>query len=343
MPTEIIGHDTKNEIIVGHDDSDKHIAFGGAIKSISKNRIGGYLVQFTDADNKDLDGEYFTKDTNFDLDNHPLVGKPVLFHHGMTKQIGIKTYGKFDKAVIDEHGVYVEADITTINGIFDKAKEFGEIIKKEHLQYLAYLSEIYQYRDKGFLSWSSGALPQSVIVGGDGHIKQWVFIEGSETHTPANPSGTKIFNLKSITSNIPDLSIEPTAKESHGNTLDDLPSDVKNITNVVSELSVNHQLLKESIMSNTKMSDEHMATLRERLREVLDMLSEYDMDADKMEEEVLENVESKMDDEEDMKSFDFGAVIDDAIMKAFQRRDEKAKRDNKFKKLAEQRKNEMGS
>ena len=38
---------------------------GDSVKAISENRVGGYLVRFTNADDTDLHGEYFDKETDF--------------------------------------------------------------------------------------------------------------------------------------------------------------------------------------------------------------------------------------------------------------------------------------
>jgi hypothetical protein len=56
-------------------------AIGSAIKGLENNRVSGYLVRFTDNTDPDLHGEYFDKRTNFWLQEHPLIGKPIMIDH----------------------------------------------------------------------------------------------------------------------------------------------------------------------------------------------------------------------------------------------------------------------
>ena len=48
-----------------------------AVKALGGGRVGGYLIRFTNKHNPDLQGDYFTSDT--DLGKHGQL--PVLYHH----------------------------------------------------------------------------------------------------------------------------------------------------------------------------------------------------------------------------------------------------------------------
>ena len=90
------------------------VAFGGTIKALDDDgRVGGYLVAFGGPEDKDLQGEYFTKDTDFHLEDYPVVGERVLYHHGLDPQIGVKAIGKITDMRMDDVGIWVEAQIPT--------------------------------------------------------------------------------------------------------------------------------------------------------------------------------------------------------------------------------------
>ena len=84
------------------------IAFGGEIKALDGNRVGGYLVRFTDADNPDLTGDYFTKDTDFDIEDGQSM--TVYYHHGQNKTLGNRKLGR-GKLRLDDVGVWIEAEL----------------------------------------------------------------------------------------------------------------------------------------------------------------------------------------------------------------------------------------
>lgn len=152
----------------------RRIAIGGTIKAIEAeghSSVEGYLVYFTDAREKDLHDQYFDAQTDYVVSPMKLVGNPVLYQHGLDEVIGVKDIGALSDVKMDEVGIWVQAQLDLHDeyqrGIFNLAK-------------------------KGVLSWSSGALPQSVEVEDNGHIKRWRIIEGSLTPTPAMPLRTVI-------------------------------------------------------------------------------------------------------------------------------------------------------
>lgn len=157
--------------------SDMLAAFGGSIKALGDGRIGGYLVAWGDQTDRDLQGDYFTPQTDFVVSDYPIVGEPVMYHHGMDKQIGPRRLTRIAAAKFDDVGIWVEAQMNLRD---------------------AYQRAIYALVERGALDWSSGALPQAVVRERDGHIRRWPIIEGSLTPTPAQPFKTKIVTVKSL-------------------------------------------------------------------------------------------------------------------------------------------------
>ena len=137
-------------------------------------RIGGYLVVWGDATQRDLQGEYFTAKTDVGLDWYDQ--RPVLYHHGLDGNLKAAVIGVMDTLRQDEVGIWAEAQL-------DMHKR--------------YVRAVQRLVDKGVLSWSSGSLPHLVEIAEDGHIKRWPIVEGSLTPSPAEPRHTDVHTLKS--------------------------------------------------------------------------------------------------------------------------------------------------
>lgn len=153
---------------------ERYIAIGGPMKAVMQDdqaTIEGYLIYFTDETEPDLYKEYFDAETDYVNPASKLIGSPVMYHHGLDKVIGVRDIGAFSQSIEDKVGLWVQAQL-------DMHDE--------------YQREIFKLAQKGVLSWSSGALPQSVEVEANGHIKRWKVIEGSLTPTPAMPIRTVI-------------------------------------------------------------------------------------------------------------------------------------------------------
>jgi HK97 family phage major capsid protein len=147
-----------------------------AVKSINaaEGRIGGYLVIWGDSKMRDLQGEYFTKETDFALDWYE--ARPVLYHHGLDGQMKAAVIGRIDSLSVDEIGIWAEAQL-------DMHKRYVQAVQR--------------LVEKGILHWSSGSLGHLVEVESDGHIKRWPLVEGSLTPTPAEPRRTDVQSIKS--------------------------------------------------------------------------------------------------------------------------------------------------
>ena len=137
-------------------------------------RIGGYLITWGEPRQRDIQGEYFTPQTDVGLDWYEQ--RPVLYHHGLDGTLKAAVIGLIDTLRPDEIGLWAEAQL--------------DLHKR-------YVRAVQRLVDQGILSWSSGSLPHLVEVGADGRIKRWPIVEGSLTPTPAEPRLTDVRTLKS--------------------------------------------------------------------------------------------------------------------------------------------------
>ena len=146
------------------------------VKSINaeEGRVGGYLVVWGDASTRDLQGEYFTPETDLALDWYE--ARPMLYHHGLDGNLKAAVIGRIESLHADDVGIWAEAQL-------DMHKR--------------YVRAVQRLVEKGVLHWSSGSLAHLVEVGADGHIKRWHLVEGSLTPTPAEPRRTDVQSLKS--------------------------------------------------------------------------------------------------------------------------------------------------
>ena len=137
-------------------------------------RVGGYMLVWGEADRRDLQGEFFTPQTDVGLDWYEQ--RPVLYHHGLDGALKAAVIGVIDTLRPDDTGLWAEAQL-------DLHKRYVRAVRR--------------LVDLGVLSWSSGSLPHLVDVGEDGRIKCWPIVEGSLTPTPAEPRQTDVQTLKS--------------------------------------------------------------------------------------------------------------------------------------------------
>ena len=120
--------------------------------------LEGYGVMF---DVQDLEGEFFTKETNFYLENFERL--PVLYGHNQKEIRGV--IGKATVEKVDDVGIL-------FNIIIDRASRYKELVKK--------LVEM------GKLGLSSGTAEQFFSKEAN-MIKEWGLVELSLTETPAEP------------------------------------------------------------------------------------------------------------------------------------------------------------
>ncbi len=152
-----------------------------AVKSLSADgsRIGGYLVVWGNAKQRDLQGEYFTPETDLGLEWYEQ--RPVLYHHGLDGSMKASVIGVIDTLKADDTGLWAEAQLD---------------LRQRYVRTVQNLVE------RGILGWSSGSLPHLVEVESDGRIKCWPIVEGSLTPAPAEPRRTDVHTLKSAYSTL---------------------------------------------------------------------------------------------------------------------------------------------
>jgi hypothetical protein len=151
-------------------DTETLIAYGGEVKALGDGKIGGYLVRFTSEDEPDLEGEYFTKDTDFG----EAESAPVHYQHGMDAKIGKRKLGKATHKK-DDFGVWAEAQLN---------------LRDE------YESFIYAMAEKGKMGWSSGTashLVERQPTTKATWIKSWPLgLDDTLTPVPAEPKNEAI-------------------------------------------------------------------------------------------------------------------------------------------------------
>ncbi len=140
----------------------------------AEGRVGGYLVVWGSPQQRDLQGEYFTPETDLGLGWYKQ--RPVLYHHGLDGNLQAAVIGVMDTVKADATGLWAEAQLD---------------VRKR------YVRAVMRLVDKGALGWSSGSLPHLVEVAGNGEIKRWPIVEGSLTTTPAEPRQTDVRTIKS--------------------------------------------------------------------------------------------------------------------------------------------------
>jgi HK97 family phage major capsid protein len=139
-----------------------------------EGRIGGYLIVWGSAQERDLHGEYFTPQTDLALDWYGV--RPVLYHHGLNGGIRTAVIGRMDTLRTDEVGLWAEAQLDL------------------HQRYVRAVQHLVE---QGALHWSSGSLAHLAEVTPDGQIRSWPIVEGSLTPTPAEPRHTDVHTIKS--------------------------------------------------------------------------------------------------------------------------------------------------
>jgi len=141
------------------------------VDGIKSDRLGyvkGYLVRFGDTKTADLEGDYFTKSTDygFPVSKGQRVPLNVYYHHGMDAAVGKKSIGTgFIK--MDDTGLWYEAQL-------DLADEYGSMIAK-----------LCKQGKMGFSSGAAGHLVERKSMGGAAEITRWPIAEASITPTPA--------------------------------------------------------------------------------------------------------------------------------------------------------------
>lgn len=143
----------------------------------SPDTIEGLAIPFGGPAHRDLDGEYFTKDTDLCIEWLGESGRPILYHHGLNGTTKTAVIGRQTGMEVKDDGVWIRAEL-------DKNSRYRDLVGK--------------LIDQQALGMSSGAMPHLVTKSRDGHITQWPWVEESLTPTPANPDAVA-YHVKSAT------------------------------------------------------------------------------------------------------------------------------------------------
>jgi HK97 family phage prohead protease len=153
---------------------------GVALKSLTDTTatIEGYAVVWGGSD---LEGEHFSKQTNFWPEAMP-AAPVVLYEHGLDPTIGRTVLGHVVVKTVDDVGLWVQAQI-------DRSR--------------AYAAHILELVKTGRLGWSTGAVSH-LVEKANGFIRSWPLVECSLTPTPCEPRtlGARLA-AKSITARLP--------------------------------------------------------------------------------------------------------------------------------------------
>lgn len=124
---------------------------------------------------KDLDGEFFTKNTDLCLDWFD--ERPLLYHHGMDGALQAAVIGRVKSHETKSDGLWVQAQL-------DKNSKYRQVVAK-----------LINASGVGF---SSGAMQHLVETNAKtGEIERWPWVEESLTPTPANPDALQVYAVKS--------------------------------------------------------------------------------------------------------------------------------------------------
>lgn len=165
-------------------DNDYLVLLGGEVKAKSDGRVEGYLVLFGDADNPDLEGDFFTPETDFGLADG--AKSAVWYRHALDPTLDRKLADGELKA--DQVGVWVEAQLN-LRDRYERA--------------------LWKMANEGKLGWSSGTAAHLVRreeqEGGAQKIVRWPLgLDASLTPDPAEPR-TQALTVKSIQWQAPPL------------------------------------------------------------------------------------------------------------------------------------------
>lgn len=144
---------------------------GDAIKSDKLGTIKGYLVRFSDAQNPDLEGDFFTPATDFGFPTKSAVPLNLYYHHGMDPVVGKSCIGTGYVKMTDA-GLWYEAQL-------DLADEYGQMIAK-----------LCKQGKMGYSSGAAGHMVERKSVGSANEITRWCIAEASVTPTPAEYRNT---------------------------------------------------------------------------------------------------------------------------------------------------------
>ncbi len=282
------------EPAAGEKSFDTMYSFGSQVKSDGE-KLAGYLVVFSDENNPDSYGDFFSKDTDFGFAD--TIKCPVFFHHCLpieTKdgiidfphQIGEVTLRK------DDYGIEI------IDGVL-----YNWILDANDITLKRIYNTIKKALKRGLLGWSSGTAGHLVLrehVKEDIYkIKRWLLgLDASLTPMPAGAvQGTWAF-IKSDNQSVILDELESACDE--GNSSDSLPSQSAELKNILNQNNTKPQKEKKTM--------ENQINIDELKKSIVDEVKNVVLDAMKSEPAVKNvpniNVKTKRGDDE-VKAFEY--------------------------------------
>jgi HK97 family phage major capsid protein len=298
-PDEIVSSGLSNQwsALPGKSTKKKYRGSVVAVKSIKGNRyVKGHLVRYGDSADTDLEGEHFSKRTNFMREaGFPIKGSPIMYEHGLT-DFGAIGIGVFEFVDEDDIGIFVEGKLFEREDYERMLKEISkrkslnlssmDIARKAKLAVKAVDTVLKNVKHQ----WSMGAYVPTVEISANGHIDSCGIVEGSLTVIPAEPNGTEAaIYQKSL---FEAFNLNVVAKESP-------------VTGSAPEIDAINQSYNKS---GAKKMD--MGKFREALVALLAMLDQGTMedglegkqiDEDELEDETVKAAEELLDEDEEAK------------------------------------------
>jgi len=152
------------------------VFYGGEVKALGNGKIAGYLVRYGSPKDVDLEGDFFSKETDLGIEDGSRL--PLYYQHGMDGTLKTRKIGK-GSIKFDDVGAWMDAQLE-MRDEYEKA--------------------VYGLVESGKLGFSSGAAGHLVAreqVGKSWHIKSWPIGEASLTPTPAEPRNS-VMSIKSL-------------------------------------------------------------------------------------------------------------------------------------------------
>lgn len=159
--------------------TDDIIVFGGGeLKSMGDGKFEGYLVRFSSADDPDLTGDFFTKSTEFYIEDGTTI--PILYDHGLNATIKGRKIGRA-KVSYDDVGLFIKGELE-LRDAFEQAIN----------------DKLIKLKKAGLSSGAARHMTQRRQVRkGVSEVIAWGIAEGSITVAPTEPRNDVVSSLKS--------------------------------------------------------------------------------------------------------------------------------------------------
>lgn len=266
--------------------------------------VEGYLFRYNDGDDKtdrDLDNQWWSKDTYLMTETFPIKGMPIMYGHSMENELTKIGIGVVTFAEENDIGLFIK-------GQLHKREKWRKIVEEvnKRRKYGLTQKQVYELADNGYnniksivqeipLQWSMGSYPPTYLADKkSGKIERAGIVEATLTPIPAEPIGTNVnVQFKSFV-NFLNNSKESRTKESS-------QEDIKNY--IIGYL--------KSQGVNIKMADNMEATFEEKKLAILnkaasDMAKVMADEAEK----ALNQEEVDEEEKEDMKSIILDSMKD---------------------------------